>query len=114
MKRISLFVCFCQVKGQRSKVKGETIPTITSESARERVSRCEKVESEHRSSRNPIGRPGNQWKSSFLKSSLGGEEGHMKKISLFVCVCGRSTVRLQEKRSDLLVFVRHLRQEKGD
>ena len=36
----------------------------------------------------------------------------MKRISLFVCVCGRSTVRLQVKRSDLLVFVRHLRQEK--
>ena len=75
---------------------------------------CGKVESEHRSSRNPISRPGNQWKSSFLKSFLHGEEGHMKKISLFVCGGGRSTVRLQEKRSDLLVFVRHLRQDKGD
>jgi hypothetical protein len=38
----------------------------------------------------------------------------MRRISLFVCVCGRATVRLQEKRSDLLVFVRHWRQEKGD
>ena len=39
----------------------------------------------------------------------------MKRISrLFVCVCGRSTVRLQEKRSDILVSVRHLRQEKSD
>ena len=51
----------------------------------------------------------------YSLDSLDCKEGHMKRISrLFVCVCGRSTVRLQEKRSDLLVFVRHLRQEKGD
>ena len=38
----------------------------------------------------------------------------MKKISLFVRGGGRATFRLQEKRSALLVFVGHLRQDKGD